>query len=73
MDLLLRTYASMLMMATHVGRRVSRDERGQTALEYVAILLIGAAIVAAIAGSGLVSTVTGWVADAVASFSTPAS
>jgi Flp pilus assembly pilin Flp len=70
MDLLLRTYTSMLLVATRLGQRVTRDERGQTALEYVGIMLIVAAIVAAIAGSGLIGNVTNWISQAVQNFST---
>ncbi len=50
--------------ATRTGQRL-RDESGQTAAEYMGVIVVIAAILAAVVGSGIGTKITGLIEDAV--------
>jgi Flp pilus assembly pilin Flp len=60
------TYLTALLQNTlHGVRERLRDESGQTAAEYMGVIVLIAAILAAIGVSGIASTLTGFIEDAI--------
>jgi pilus assembly protein Flp/PilA len=53
-------FREVCIRANHVGREINRrarEERGQTAAEYMGVLVVVAVIIAAVAGTGIGSTI----------------
>jgi Flp pilus assembly pilin Flp len=60
------TYMTALLQNTiHSLRERLRDEEGQTAAEYMGVIVLIAAILAAIGVSGIADTLTGFIEDAI--------
>lgn len=60
------TYIAAVITNTahQLGERL-REERGQTAAEYMGVIVVIAAILAAVVGSGIGEKITGLIEDAV--------
>jgi pilus assembly protein Flp/PilA len=53
-------FREFCIRANHAGREIgrrAREERGQTAAEYMGVLVVVAVIIAAVAGTGIGSTI----------------
>jgi Flp pilus assembly pilin Flp len=60
------TYMTALLQNTLQGLRVRlRDESGQTAAEYMGVIVVIAALLAAVAATDLGETLTGFIGDAI--------
>lgn len=55
MDLAIRTYAYLVVTATNLKDRLTDEDRGQTAVEYILVLALVALIVLALTQSTIVS------------------
>jgi Flp pilus assembly pilin Flp len=67
-ELVYRTYAYVLVTTALIGDRIQarlQDERGQTAAEYVGILLVIGALVAFVATSGIGARLTTEIGNAL--------
>ncbi len=63
-ELAVQIQQTMTEMFAAMARRM-RDERGQTATEYVGIILVVVAIIGAIVASGIGSQITGKITQAI--------
>ena len=74
-ELVYRTYAYVLATTALIGGRIQarlHDDRGQTAAEYVGILLIVATLVALVATSGIGAELGRRISEALTELFTPA-
>lgn len=53
MDLVIRTYAFLAVTATNLKDRLTDEDRGQTALEYILVLALVAVVVFALTQSNI--------------------
>ena len=60
LELHVRTTTALNALAERV-----REERGQTAAEYLGVLVVVSVIIAAVAGTGVGDDIKGWIHDVV--------
>lgn len=65
MDLAIRTYAFLVVTATTLKDRLTDEDRGQTAVEYILVLAFVALIVVALTSAGIVGQARTFVGNAV--------
>jgi hypothetical protein len=64
-DACIATFVTLMTAGKGLAERVKDETRGQTAAEYMGVLLLIAAIIAAVVGSGIGDDIAGFLHDKV--------